>query len=1695
MFCHESMTSTNDGAHATEGRDEQKTENQEQPIQESPNSQITTMSPIEKVKRELTEQATAILVTILMDYGMMQNADLMKEFRIINGFQSWNYSFRSVLGPFTEFIKSNARFKIIDAEKRTFSVCLTAEEGAGDRKNAQTVEGSDCNSTSNVNDQNETQNVNQTEPRTVTQLHTANESNDSKSTVSTNQNQRERAISILISILNRCKLLNINSLSHQFTQCNDWKHWNYEFLDHLGPFTDFIRNCNEFEIVDEQKKKFKVRLSSISRSNNVSTAKKCKKKRSHKSESKRKRHRHHKSKKKRKREQKRERKAERKRHRKSKKIGNSENESKSKGIIKTEEGQTQEITVNHLQNTPKQTDLLVTDSKSNDITRSQPDHMNHVLVIKEQTAEKTNESGSIEVNHCDRIKRESEEINVNPKIPDLIPTCIDGNVESDVMTAIEIPISNSFAALPQMDGVPECQSADSERTQSADLIVTNRPIKRKEEKRNELKLAVQGILERTSTLNVDHVNTENVRPNTNILEAMDIPLNPFVIETNLNEESNVIPQNANREHRDVEQSEFAHPVLAQDTESFVEPQISAEQRKSDIANLWGLSVDDINMKLALLLSLIPDAADNDLLDILNRADLQIEVAANLYFEQEVQRPVVQMPVPMELDDEEDDDYLELMPNHNNRPRKRKRIAMEHVNAKSNTVANAEIPSYKRRKLSVPQMTTKVTTSTSNTTTNTNSSSNSHGFNWSSNTDSTSFWVPDMEQEAQRKRRGASIQNTRLNPFEAVSIEAMKSWKSKVLGTLRMDFVFDEHREIYNHPNSSLSNLQYALRSRSILPMSWNPSSFPLDHEEMDQLCRDCILELDIYDGSYVSARRAITGKLTKNAIVPKQCKRAKQKGYSLMPINKEPGTHFTEIQVTLKNQFPRKKGSITVQVRTPMALAVFGGSADLARHCMKWSARTNGYGDVNPLRHPYSDRFQQRKLDYSLCGLLNFCCREKADINPDPNGQDQEAYGLNVTLHPFQLQTLQWMVAEERDTIGFHRHFYEKGKFEDETPFWYSAITHNLVINGHPPVAHGGLLCEEMGLGKTIICLALIQSERVKIKDLASYSTADELKVAHTENIEKERWNYSVNAHCRYRRKRKYYKSAATLVIAPTSLVAQWEKECDSKSSGRIWWKRYYGASRSRDITDYVAEDIVFTTYGMLSAEDGSDCSKHVLHQIKWHRIILDESHCIKNANAKTTKNILKLRGVNKWCATGTPFGKTLFDISNQFKFIGMEPAMLSKLDLLSMSKRKLFNGADKWSHQRDECNTLLAVIESVVMRHRKTQQFNGKEIVSMPEREENVIFVEFTTEQRAHYNKVYGAALARFQHFKRCGNLKRGTLSILASLHPARQLCSGMLCTEQELQRQLGVLEESNNVITDRYAHRRHNGPSIPTTLKMAKRAAFNDQENAECPICFECPLDEPLQTPCRHLFCGECLRSALMERAQCPLCRKRVDRTKLTKPFSTKQKEIDESVNEKKEKETDSMPSNGGGIRFDAKFKVLIGELNKIRRTMPEDKVLIFSSFSKSVKWLCAELKRNGLSYRTLSGNMSMSKRKKQLEEFSSDPEVKVFVLTVRSGAVGLTLTAANHVFLMEPPFNPALYRQAINRVHRLGQKKKVFIHSLIIKDSVEQRIWSINQSKQRENGNGLQNDVSPQSLAGNINADRGTRLAPSDIEKLFE
>ncbi len=126
---------------------------------------------------------------------------------------------------------------------------------------------------------------------------------------------------------------------------------------------------------------------------------------------------------------------------------------------------------------------------------------------------------------------------------------------------------------------------------------------------------------------------------------------------------------------------------------------------------------------------------------------------------------------------------------------------------------------------------------------------------------------------------------------------------------------------------------------------------------------------------------------------------------------------------------------------------------------------------------------------------------------------------------------------------------------------------------------------------------------------------------------------------------------------------------------------------------------------------------------------------------------------------------------------------------------------------------------------------------------------------------------------------------------------------------------------------------------------------------------------------------------------------------------------------------------------------------------KSLVFSQFSSTLQWMQQELPKHGFEFRTLSGNMTMAKRAKALREFQNDPPTTIFLLSLRSGAVGINLTQANRVFLMEPAMNPALEAQAIGRVYRLGQRKPVKIIRMQMKDTFESRLVDVLQKKYGE------------------------------------
>ncbi len=139
--------------------------------------------------------------------------------------------------------------------------------------------------------------------------------------------------------------------------------------------------------------------------------------------------------------------------------------------------------------------------------------------------------------------------------------------------------------------------------------------------------------------------------------------------------------------------------------------------------------------------------------------------------------------------------------------------------------------------------------------------------------------------------------------------------------------------------------------------------------------------------------------------------------------------------------------------------------------------------------------------------------------------------------------------------------------------------------------------------------------------------------------------------------------------------------------------------------------------------------------------------------------------------------------------------------------------------------------------------------------------------------------------------------------------------------------------------------------------------------------------------------------------------------------------------------------------------GKFQEYERLLEEviskgSKVLVFSQFVRLLKLFKTDLEKRGIQHCYLDG--STKDRQKEVEKFQNNEDIKVFLISLKAGGVGLNLTAADYVFILDPWWNPAVEKQAIDRSHRIGQKNTVFSYKLITKDSIEEKIVKLQEKK---------------------------------------
>jgi len=142
---------------------------------------------------------------------------------------------------------------------------------------------------------------------------------------------------------------------------------------------------------------------------------------------------------------------------------------------------------------------------------------------------------------------------------------------------------------------------------------------------------------------------------------------------------------------------------------------------------------------------------------------------------------------------------------------------------------------------------------------------------------------------------------------------------------------------------------------------------------------------------------------------------------------------------------------------------------------------------------------------------------------------------------------------------------------------------------------------------------------------------------------------------------------------------------------------------------------------------------------------------------------------------------------------------------------------------------------------------------------------------------------------------------------------------------------------------------------------------------------------------------------------------------------------------------------------YSIKLDELSReITENVGDHKVLVFSQFLGMLGLIRKKLEEENISYVYFDGSSTSREREEAIQEFQNNHECRVFLISLKAGGIGLNLTAADYVYIVDPWWNPAVEQQAIDRTHRIGQTKNIFAYRLICKDTLEEKMLQLQEHK---------------------------------------
>ena len=615
-----------------------------------------------------------------------------------------------------------------------------------------------------------------------------------------------------------------------------------------------------------------------------------------------------------------------------------------------------------------------------------------------------------------------------------------------------------------------------------------------------------------------------------------------------------------------------------------------------------------------------------------------------------------------------------------------------------------------------------------------------------------------------------------------------------------------------------------------------------------------------------------------------------------------------------------------------------------------------------------------------------------------------------------------------------------------------------------------------MGLGKTIEMLSLIHSHRSEVSMQAFKAGPS-----------------SVNNLPRLPKISSAIEPApsTTLVVAPMSLLAQWESEAIKASeTGTLKTLVYYGTEKAVNLQSMCSEanaasapHMVITSYGVILSEfnqvaaRGGDRGSHGgLFSLDFFRVILDEAHFIKNRQSKTAKACYELSAQHRWVLTGTPIVNRLEDLFSLVRFLRVEPwanfSFWKTFITVPFESKDFLRALD----------VVQTVLEPLVLRRTKDMKTpDGEALVPLPPRTIEIEEIELSKAEKEVYDYIYNRAKRAFAATMEAGTVLKSYTTIFAQILRLRQSCCHPILTRNkaiaaEEEEAAAASDIANGLaddmdlqeLIDRFTSAE--GEQDANTFGAHVLQQIQAEAGNECPICAEEPMVDAVVTGCWHSACKKCLLDYIEhqtdkhELPRCFNCREPINQRDVFEIIRHGDDDLYDAT-PPGELSTSSKPRitlRRVGSEGSAKIAALVSHLKKLRRDAPGTKSVVFSQFTSFLDLISPALARENIPFLRFDGAMSQKARAAVLAEFALDSHTCnakkgiVLLLSLRAGGVGLNLTMARRVFMMDPWWSFAVEAQAIDRVHRMGQEGEVKVVRFVVAGSIEGRMLKVQERK---------------------------------------